>query len=98
MGDERLTKWTKWAELQVQRPRYEKFGNLDLLSAVMTLPTSAAERDAAVLGIAQMLKLNKTLQKIRYAPRAVQTSVVLFSNTLISLSVTQSESRSDTER
>jgi hypothetical protein len=92
MGDDWLKKWTKWAEEQVreQQRQYYAFHLKAGIAVTITLPFDAAQQDAAVLGIAQMLKLDKTLKKIRYAPRAVQTSVELASDTLISLLVTQS--------
>jgi hypothetical protein len=64
MGDEGLIKWTKWAEEMVQNPR-----SYNYQTPIITLPEVPADRNAAVLGITQVLKLNRpTLTKIRYAP------------------------------
>jgi hypothetical protein len=93
MGDDELKIWTKWAEEWVQQQQRHNHYGLVNFQHLPPFPVDAAQKKAAVLGIAQMLKLNKTLKEIRYAPRAVQTSVVLASDTLISLPVTQSYQR-----
>jgi hypothetical protein len=58
MGDEGLIKWTKWAEEMVKNPPSYHYQ-----TPIIRLPVDPAARNAAVLGIIQVLELN-TLQKI----------------------------------